>query len=73
MKNFDFKIIYGLIMKDVIWIRVVFFNWGLAFKRTPLLFSERNGYKKYLKLPFGWRLIILTKQNRKEYYGRGQK
>lgn len=34
-------------------------GYGLSLKRTQLLFSERYGYKKYFKLPFGWRLMVL--------------
>lgn len=29
----------------------------LVISRAPLLFSERNGYKKYKKLWFGWRIM----------------
>ena len=47
------------ISSDTIWIRIPAHGYGLTIKKTDLLFSERNGYKKYLKLPFGWRLSLL--------------
>jgi len=59
MRNFDYKIIYGFTSKNLIWIRVGYLKYGIAIKRTPLLFSERYGYTKYFGLPFGWRIEIL--------------
>jgi hypothetical protein len=47
--------------RDVIWIRP-FGGRGIALKRTRLLFSERSGDTKYLRLPFGWRAIWLKHQ-----------
>lgn len=41
------------------WVR--FFGWGLWFSNGPLSFSERNGYKKFVKLPFGWRMGFLKR------------
>ena len=38
---------------DQFWFRI--FGYGISFEKTRLNFSERNGYKKILKLPFGWR------------------
>lgn len=42
------------------WFRV--FGYGLNFTQSwrPMLFSERNGYKKYITL-FGWRITWLRK------------
>ena len=59
MRNFDYKIVYGLIAKDLIWIRFCFGHWGIAVKRTPKLFSERYGYTKTIPLPRGWRIGFL--------------
>jgi hypothetical protein len=41
------------------WFRI--FGWGLWFSNGNLSFSERNGYKKVRKLPFGWRWGILKR------------
>ena len=49
--------------KDVFWYRFPILNIGFAVKRTPMLFSERVGKKKYLPLPGGWRLVYLEKIN----------
>lgn len=37
----------------------VWFRWGgrgWSLDRSPLTFSERNGYKPFRRLPFGFRL-----------------
>lgn len=44
---------YGL------WFRI--YGYGIHFTNEPKLFSERNGYKKSLPLPFGWRIKLLKK------------
>jgi len=59
MRNFDYKIVYGLVAKNLIWIRFFLGHWGICIKRTPLVFSERYGYKKYIPLPGGWRIGFL--------------
>ena len=59
MKNFDYKLIYGFTSKNFKWIRIGWIKYGIVLKKTPLLFSERYGYTKYLKLPFCWRIEIL--------------
>lgn len=41
------------------WIRWGKYQRGIAIKSSRLLFSERNSYKKYTKLPFGFRLVRL--------------
>ena len=41
------------------WIRWGKYQRGIAIKSSRLLFSERNGYRKYTKLPFGFRLVRL--------------
>lgn len=46
--------------KDVIWFR--FYGSGGAFKRSFPLYSERNGLKKTINLPFGWRFIRIYKE-----------
>ncbi len=38
------------------WIRL--FGRGFRVTNSDMLFSERNGYKKYIKLPFGYRLTF---------------
>jgi len=40
------------------WFRI-FWGYGLHFTNGMKLFSERNGYEKRLKLPFGWRVKII--------------
>lgn len=52
---------------DCFWIRIGTFGYGLHFNRSPMLFSERNGYTKtkYLKLPLKWRVSLLKPCNRK--------
>uniref|UniRef100_A0A6M3IIQ7 Uncharacterized protein n=1 Tax=viral metagenome TaxID=1070528 RepID=A0A6M3IIQ7_9ZZZZ len=59
MRNFDWFIFYGFISVRLIWIRIMFFNHGISLDKTPLRFSERYGYHKYLRLPYGWRISIL--------------
>lgn len=41
------------------WIRYGKYQKGYSLKSSPLSFSERNGYKKYTPLGFGFRLIKL--------------
>lgn len=53
----------GYKSKDVIWFRVL--GYGLSIKRTPMLFSERNKYKRTIRLGFGWRLSVLKKKGYK--------
>lgn len=52
--------LYGLIEPDLIWVRAHPWSIGLTIKRTKPLFSERNGYTKSHRLPFGWRWHVLT-------------
>ena len=47
----------------VTWFRI--FGFGLSFTKAAALFGERQGYKKRLRLPFGWRVEILNRQNRR--------
>lgn len=42
-------------------IRIPSKGHGLCLTRSIMLFSERMGHTKYLKLPFGWRLKFLNK------------
>lgn len=39
----------------------IFWGYGLHFTNGRKLFSERNGYKKSMKLPFGFRVKILKR------------
>lgn len=50
------------ITKGLILIR--FWNYGLSIQKRKLMFSERYGYTKYLKV-FGW-VIKPTKYNKAE-------
>ena len=58
-RNFEWYFINGYISNTLIWIRVGYFKHGIAIKKTPMLFSERNGYTKFIPLWFGWRVSIL--------------
>lgn len=58
---FNLWIIYGYISHDVVWMRLKWVNCGVAFKNTPLLFSERMKITKYISLPKGWRMIFLKR------------
>lgn len=44
--------------RDVVWFRLGRQGPGIAFKRTPLLFSERHGHRKFIRVGFGWRLVL---------------
>ncbi len=55
------KIFSYYISKDLCWFKI--YKWGISISREPLRFSERNGYTKYLKLPFGWRATIMPNWN----------
>jgi hypothetical protein len=37
------------------------FGVGIKISNCDLSFSERNGYEKYLRLPFGYKLKFLKK------------
>ena len=56
---FDCWFMYGFISHDVVWMRIKWINCGVAFKKTPLLFSERMKITKYIPLPKGWRMVYL--------------
>ena len=43
----------------VAWFRVGRARRGLSLSRTSLTFSERNGHRRFVRLPFGWRLSVL--------------
>lgn len=47
--------------KTSFWIRI--FGRGVSISKEPMLFSMRIGKKKYLKLPFGWRVSCFPKPN----------
>lgn len=55
------KIFCGHRDKHNVWFRI--FGVGLCFRNGPPLFSERMGFKKCLRLPFGWRAEVLKRQN----------
>jgi hypothetical protein len=57
------KIFSGFKSKSIFWFRI--FGYGLCFKNTriyPLLFSERNGYVKVLKIG-KWNVRFLNRDN----------
>lgn len=53
------KVISYHFTKTSFWVRIL--GIGISVSKEPMLFSMRNGYKKYLKLPFGWRISYLPK------------
>lgn len=63
LRNFDWWPVYGTISRDLYWIRFRWGRWGIAIKKTPKLFSERNGCMRSLPLPFGWWLTVLKAKN----------
>ena len=58
-KHFNYKIISGYVFGNIIWVRIPKMGYGLCFKKGPLIFSERMGLTKYLKLWRDWRVILL--------------
>lgn len=45
---------------ELFWMRFSFLGFrGFYLSRHPLSFSERNGFARYLPLPFGWRFRLL--------------
>lgn len=48
LRNFDWWIIYGLLGKDFMWIRLRWITWGLSITSHPPRFSERMGITKVL-------------------------
>lgn len=59
MKNFNYKLMYGFVHHNLVWIRFGYFDWGIELTCKSKLFSERYGHKRYLPLPFRWRITIL--------------
>jgi len=55
------RIFSGYKGRYVTWFRI--FGFGLFFTKWEPVFSERHGYKKRLRLPFGWRVGVLNRQN----------
>lgn len=47
------------------------FGYGFMITNSLILFSERNGYVKFYRLPFGYRLKFLkrTKRDRQDKSG----
>lgn len=61
LRLFGVNFCTGSFTKTAFWFR--FFGYGLAFKdlrNHRLLFSERNGYKKSLKI-YNWHISALYK------------
>lgn len=56
--NLNNVFFYGLISKKLIWIKLKKKNRGFELNREPMLFSERNGDKKFY-LFMGWRVSLL--------------
>lgn len=63
---FDLGLVYGLIDRNGLWLWFRPFGRGVAVTNGPLLFSERYGYAKFLRLPFGWRAKLLKKRALKQ-------
>ena len=59
MRNFNWRVIYGLTSRNLHWVRVIGLQWGISVNRNKMLFSEREGYARYIRLPGGWRLSVL--------------
>lgn len=59
IKEFNYKIIYGATYKDSAWVRIGYFGCGIFIKKTPKVFSERQGITKSISLPHGWRIRFL--------------
>jgi hypothetical protein len=70
--KFNLKIIRGYFSKNLIWVRFGVNSAGFKLSRTRLLFSERNGYKKYIKLPFGWRVSFLNRPSSNWIVGKNE-
>ena len=52
MKQYNIpKIFVITFYRDTVWFRL--FGVGLIFKKRLTNFSDRNGYKKYIKI-YGW-------------------
>jgi len=56
----DFKLFFisGATHKKGIWIRI-FNSKALVILNSPMIFSERYGVSRYLKLPFGYRVKLV--------------
>lgn len=54
----DKKQFEGMRTGSGFWFRI-FWGYGLHFTNGMKLFSERNGFEKRLKLPFGWRVKFI--------------
>ncbi len=51
MRNFNFfNIIYGLIMRDLVWVRVKYIPYGLCFKRDIKRYSEAGSGRWKIKI-----------------------
>jgi hypothetical protein len=67
MISFDIKVVYGVIDKDLLWVRVRRTGKGCALTCMPLAPSERwalnikwrKPFRPFIKLPFGWRITYL--------------
>lgn len=58
--NLNIRVVQLHVGKDIMWMRV--FGRGFCVTRMPMLFSERYGYKWYVRVGFGWRLQLLRKE-----------
>lgn len=58
-KGFNWKILCGCWYDGGGWFRFGQKGYGLSLTSAGPLFSERNGYKKSLKIGFGWRILFV--------------
>jgi hypothetical protein len=47
----------------IFWFRV--WDYGLVFTSTPMLFSERYGYRKALRITSKWRMLFLRPEKKR--------
>jgi hypothetical protein len=65
----NLKVLCGVFSKSIFWVRV--FGVGISGKNTvihPLLFSQRNGYEKYLRIG-EWVFFYLPRSKMKQRAG----
>jgi len=59
VKNFNYKIVYGFIFEDVLWIRLFFGSYGLCIQKKPMVYSLNGIRPLSIPLLCGWRIALL--------------
>jgi len=59
VKNFDYKIVYGFVFEDVLWIRFFIGSYGICIQKKPMIYSKNRRHPIHIPLPFGWRIAFL--------------